>query len=142
MIHGHFRYVYIVYPYHADFSGNAAVSNHTEADHELSKMWPPKELSGPAGRNNIWVSFDAITFKQQRLNTGGQYTKAFRIPFNRALMPLNAALNAYTRHNFEGALLNFRLLLKLGAPSNFGVGGKSLSFPPPPSLGGPGCCLA
>lgn len=51
-------------PYHADFSGNAAVSNHTEADHELSEMWPPKELSGPPGRNNIWVPFDAITFNK------------------------------------------------------------------------------
>ena len=66
--------------------------------------------------------------KQQRLKTGGQYSKVLRIPLNQALMP-------YTCPNVDWALLNFILFLKLGPPSRFGAQGKSpLCLPP---LGGP-----
>ena len=66
----------------------------------------------------------SVIFKQQRLKTGGQYSKVLRIPLNQALMP-------YTCPMLIGALLNFRLFLKLGPPSRFGAQGKS---PPLPSL--------
>ena len=66
-----------------------------------------------------------VIFKQQRLKTGGQYSKVLRIPLSQALMP-------YTCPDVDWALLNFRLFLKLGPPSRFGAQGKSPPLPPPP----------
>ena len=51
----------------------------------------------------------SVIFKQQRLKTGGQYSKVLRIPLNQAFMP-------YTCPDVDWALLNFRLFLKLGPP--------------------------
>ena len=67
----------------------------------------------------------SVIFKQQRLKTGGQYSKVLRIPLNQALMP-------YTCPDVDWALLNFRLFLKLGPPSRFGAQGKSPPLPPLP----------
>ena len=69
----------------------------------------------------------AVIFKQQRLKTGGQYSKVLRIPLNQALMP-------YTCLNVDWALLNFRLFLKLGPPSRFAAQGKLPPLPPPLSV--------
>ena len=81
-----------------------------------------KNLWGP-GQNYIRDPY-GIIFKQRRLKTGEQYSKVLRIPPNQALMP-------YTCPNVDWALLNFRLFLKLGPPSRFGVQGKSRPLPPP-----------
>ena len=67
----------------------------------------------------------SVIFKQQRLKTGGQYSKVLRIPLNQAFMP-------YTCLDVDWALLNFRLFLKLGPPNRFGAQGKSPPLPPLP----------
>ena len=67
----------------------------------------------------------SVIFKQQRLKTGGQYSKVLRIPLNQAFMP-------YTCPDVDWALLNFRLFLKLGPPNRFGARGKSPPLPPLP----------
>ena len=67
----------------------------------------------------------SVIFEQQRLKTGGPYSKVLRIPLNQALMP-------YTCPDVDWALLNFRLFLKLGPPSRFGAQGKSPPLPPLP----------
>ena len=71
----------------------------------------------------------AVLFKQQRLKTGGQYSKVLRIPLNQALMP-------YTCPDVDWALLNFRLFLKLGPLVGLGPRASCPSASPPP-LGGP-----
>ena len=94
------------------------VYNHKACNDEQGRQ---ENLWGP-GQNYIWDSYDII-FKQQRLKTGGQYSKVLKILLNQALMP-------YTRPDVNWALLNFRVFLKLGAPSRFGAQGKSPPLTP------------
>ena len=89
------------------------VYNHKACSNEQGRQ---ENLWGP-GQNYIWDSYEII-FKQQRLKTGGQYSKVLKIPLNQALMP-------YTCPDVNWALLNFGLFLKLGAPSRFGTQGKA-----------------
>ena len=43
----------------------------------------------------------------------------------------------YTSPDFNGALFNFRIFFKLGAPTCLGPGASWPPSPPPPPLGGP-----
>ena len=69
-----------------------------------------------------------ILFGGTRLKTGGQYSKALRVPITGPFMPLMQPLMPCTRPDFDGALFNFRIFLKLGAPTCLGPG---VSSPPP-----------
>ena len=72
----------------------------------------------------------SVIFKQQRLKTGGQYSKVLRIPLNQALMPYTCPM-LIGPCSILGYFSNWGPLVGLEPPSRFGAQGKS---PPLPSL--------
>ena len=79
---------------------------------------PPREFAGPGAKlQYIWYPYDVTIFKQQDQKQVDSTPKRREYLSTGPLMP-------YTRPDFHGAFLNFRLILKFGAYRRLGAWSK------------------